>query len=67
MSLKTFHFLFIIFAIVFSFGFAFWAFAKPEDAYDVPLRLPATIALVIGVACLIYLPFFLRKSRKIID
>ena len=65
MSLKTFHLIFILIAILFSFGTAWWAFSHPADELDGSLRQVGMISVGVGALFLVYLPFFIRKSRSI--
>jgi 4-hydroxybenzoate polyprenyltransferase len=60
MSLKVFHLLFIIVAILLAIGCALWAFLN-ETAF-----LFGVGSSVTAVALLIYGVWFLKKSRKII-
>ena len=60
MSLRAFHILFILLAILMSAGCAWWAFANG-------------IALAFGIACalsaiglIIYGVYFLRKTKRLI-
>ena len=67
MSLKSFHTLFILFVILADISYFVFLkfFASPE------LQEKAGITWILsgflGVALMIYFPFHLRKSRKIID
>ena len=66
MSLKTFHTLFIIFVILADLAyFAFLKFfASPELVEKAGIT--GTLSGILGVALIIYFPFHLRKSKKII-
>ena len=65
MSLKNFHTLFIIFAILCDFAYvAFLKFyASPELREQAGVT--GLIGGIFGLGLLIYLPFHLRKARKI--
>lgn len=60
MSLRAFHVLFIILAILMAAGCAWWAFANGvTPAFGV-----SSAAVAIGL--IIYAVFFLRKTKKLI-
>ena len=60
MSLKAFHILFIIFAILLAVGCAVWSFVNHAAlAFGIASAVVAVVLVVYGV-------FFLKKSRKII-
>ncbi len=60
MSLKTFHIVFIVLAILLSAGCALWAFANhTATGFGV-------CSIVVGLALVIYGVWFLKKSRHII-
>lgn len=60
MSLRAFHILFIVLAILMSAGCAWWGFAN-----GVTPAFPVSCALV-AVGLVIYSVFFLRKTKKLI-
>lgn len=66
MSLKTFHTLFIVFVIL--ADFAYFAFLKFHASPQLQEQAGITGILsgILGIALVIYFPFHLRKSRKII-
>jgi len=60
MSLRAFHVLFIILAILMSAGCAWWAFANGvAPAFGIS-------CVVVAVGLVIYSVFFLRKTKKLI-
>jgi hypothetical protein len=66
MSLKTFHTLFIIFVILADISYFVFLnfFASPELREQAGIT--GVLSGILGVALIIYFPFHLRKSRKII-
>lgn len=60
MSLKAFHILFILLAIVLSAGCAWWAFANGAgNAFGLASAVTAVALCVYGI-------YFIKKSRKLI-
>lgn len=66
MSIKNFHTIFIVIAIVFDLGLAIYLtwLASPELKERAAFVAP--LAGIVGVALIAYLPFHLKKSRNII-
>jgi hypothetical protein len=60
MSLRAFHILFILLAILMAAGCAWWAFANEvAPAFGIACAVAAVGLVIYGV-------FFLKKSRKLI-
>lgn len=61
MSLRAFHIAFIVISSLLSAGFAAWCFANaaPENSY----RLMGTASAAAFPALILYLYFFVRKTR----
>lgn len=66
MSIKNFHTVFIVFAIVFDLGLAIFLtwLASPELKERAAFVAP--LAGIVGLALVAYLPFHLKKARDII-
>ena len=67
MSLKGFHIIFIIFAVLCSVGFWLWALADPQSAKDLNVVLLGQGSGVLGIVLFFYgIWFVVRKSKTII-
>ena len=64
MSLKHFHIVFIVLAILCTIGFAAWALLMPR--LEVSLRAIGWFSAVLGVGLTIYGGWFWKKSRHVI-
>lgn len=65
MSLKAFHLVFIIAAIVLAFGFSAWL-ARNFFSEGGALNLVfAVVSLAVGVGLIFYERYFLKKSKNI--
>lgn len=66
MSLKTLHTFFILFVILADLAYFTYLkfFASPE--LQEKAGITGTLSGILGIALIIYFPFHLRKSRKII-
>jgi len=60
MSLRAFHILFIVLAILLAAGCAVWGFANGVSP------IFGVVCVLISVALIIYGVYFLKKSRKLI-
>ena len=65
MSLKAFHFVFIILSTLLCFGFAAWSYQNYQVGHQFADIMLAIIAGLGGIALIIYGIFFVRKTRKI--
>ena len=65
MSLKAFHVIFIIAAILLAFGFAAWAFVHGAEEGRGALRPYGVGSAVAGVALVGYFAYVLRKLRNV--
>ena len=66
MSLRAFHIIFIIFAMLLSFGFAAWAYENYQAQKEISELLLAIAGGVTGFGLIVYEIWFFRKSRRII-
>ncbi len=64
MSLKHFHFLFIVVAALFCFGFGAWALMARD--LDSGIRGMGIFSLVLGLALTVYGIWFRKKSARVI-
>ena len=64
MSLKHFHFLFILFAAFFSLAFGAWGLLARD--LDASVRGMAIFSVVLGVGLIAYGFWFRKKSRHVI-
>ena len=65
MSLKSFHIVFIVAALVLSAGFGWWGAADYLETGDKASLWMGIISLVVAVAIVPYSIWFLRKTRKV--
>jgi hypothetical protein len=65
MSLKHFHVVFIIAAILISFGFSAWAFWGAMGAVKADVAEAAWVTLALGAGLVAYAGYWLRKSRTL--
>ena len=66
MSLKAFHLVFIIAAIVLAFGFGAWLLAgyfSPDGRF--PELLAGVASMVAGVGLIFYERYFLKKTKNL--
>jgi hypothetical protein len=63
MSLKTFHVVFIILAILMSFGVGWWSLAAYANGAGVGIAVMGAVSIAIGIALGIYGRYFLKKLR----
>lgn len=67
MSLKHFHIVFIVLAVLTSFGFAAWALTGDVVAPNsAGIRTTGWISLILGFVLSVYGVWFFRKSKKVI-
>ncbi len=67
MSLKSFHVVFIVIAMLCAFGFAAWTFVGGSDPAIVQQRPIGIVSGILGAVLAVYgVWFVLRKSRRII-
>jgi len=67
MSLKGFHVIFIILAVLFAFGFYAWTLVESEAAASLGVTGMGQISGGLGVLLLVYgIWFIVKKSRKLI-
>ena len=66
MSIKDFHIIFIIAAIIISFGFAYWAFLQYIQLSSGSYMLTSVVSLLIGISLIIYEIKFIQKIRNIV-
>ncbi len=65
MSLRFFHILFIIVSALLLFGFAAWVFFAADAAAEPGLNLLGSAGVVGGLGLLVYLGWFITKSKKL--
>ena len=65
MSLKTVHMFFIIASILVSFLFAGWSWRRAQETGAVSDAAWAASAAALGACLVVYLAFFIRKTRRI--
>lgn len=65
MSLRGFHIFFIALSILLTFGFGFWALRDYSASRNLANLLFGAGSLIGGAALIIYLSWFLRKTKKI--
>jgi len=66
MSLKGFHILFIVLAILATAGFAAWTMLASKEVVTELLHWAGIVSAVISAALVVYGFWFLKKSRGII-
>jgi hypothetical protein len=64
MSLKHFHVVFIVFAVLISFGFGAWALLANDQTTSI--RSLGMFSLVIGAALSAYGVWFFQKAKRVI-
>ncbi len=65
MSLKAFHILFITLSTLLALGFGAWSLNEYSKQSDGRFLAMGILALVIGVALIVYGILFLRKLKKL--
>jgi ABC-type iron transport system FetAB permease component len=66
MSLKHFHIVFILLAVLAIFGFAAWALLSELGSASSSIRLTGWLSVVLGVVLSVYVVWFYRKSKHVI-
>ena len=66
MSLKHFHIVFIVLAVLCSFGFGAWALMSDVGAASSSIRLTGWLSLILGTGLAVYGVWFYRKSKHVI-
>ena len=66
MSLKSFHTLFLLIAILFDFGYFAFIHYKASPELQEMAGLTGVYSGIFGICLLIYLPLHIRKTRKIL-
>ena len=66
MSLKAFHLVFVIAAIMLAFGFAAWSLVNYFSAHGVAWDLVwGLLSVAIGAALVVYERYFLKKLKNV--
>jgi hypothetical protein len=66
MSLKAFHLVFIITAIMLAFGFGAWSLLNYYSPHGLAGDLVSGIgSIVVGVALVVYERYFLKKTKNV--
>lgn len=63
MSLKDFHIVFIIAAIILSLGFGVWALNNYGQPATIGLQITATGSFLVSLALSVYCILFIRKMK----
>jgi len=63
MSLKSFHIVFVTFAVLFSAGFGYWALQFFQSTGDTLMLTLSLFSFVATVGLLVYGVWFLKKLR----
>ena len=66
MSLKHFHIVFIVLAVLSSLGFGAWALLSDVGVASSSIRITGWLSLVIGAGLAVYGVWFFRKSKHVI-
>ena len=66
MSLKHFHIVFIVLAVLCSLGFGAWALLSEVGSASGVIRLTGWSSLVLGAGLAVYGFWFFRKSKQVI-
>jgi ABC-type iron transport system FetAB permease component len=66
MSLKHFHIVFIVLAVLCSFGFAAWALMTEVGQASDSTRFIGWLSLFLGSVLAVYGVWFFRKSKRVI-
>lgn len=66
MSLKGFHIIFLVLAVLFTFGFFVWTQVEHEAAGDLGVAGMGQISCVAGVGLFLYTLWFVLKKAKTI-
>ena len=66
MSLKTFHLIFIVTAILLAFGFGAWSILNYYSPHGLAGDLVSGIgSVVFGIALVVYERYFLKKTKNV--
>ena len=66
MSLKHFHIVFIVLAVLCCLGFGIWALVSDAGVASNSIRITGWLSLVIGAGLVVYGVWFFRKSKHVI-
>lgn len=66
MSLKIFHIIFIIISAICLLGFAAWTFFAGLPESESNVKILGALGGVAGIGLLVYLAWFIKKSKKIL-
>lgn len=66
MSLKHFHIVFIVIAVLCCLGFGAWALISDEGSSSGTIRATGWLSLVLGTGLAGYGAWFYRKSKRVI-